>query len=283
MTAKKPLRFPASLLERIVSCPGSAALSATAVRKQNFAADRGQAAHQLAQWTLTDGNFDTRVYLGRVIEYRQNRGTAEETVRRFKVDEQMCAEVQDYVDAVRARLQKFQDSVGVVSVKLFVEERVDTSNVLGVPRQYGTADVLILAEYKDGTAKLSIEDLKFGKLPVEANDNFQLMTYGAALLDVYKADETELVIHMPRLQHVSVHAVTAAELRAFGNKIRKGVDAALEQDEILQTKGVAAMSFNPSEKQCMFCPAQKICPAFNARAKKPSPKTPKPKAPPRKP
>jgi hypothetical protein len=273
MAKPKRLSFPASTMERVLACPGSVALEATVPRKETFYTDEGHAAHQLAQWALTDGDFDTRKYLGRTITLQANKGTPQETTFKFEVDEKMCSHVQEYVDSVRSRLDAYRADKQVTNVTLYVEKRIDTSAVLGVPGQSGIADTLILVEYKDGTGKISVEDLKYGeKVAVTAKDNPQLLTYGAGALLMFGKDldisDVDLVIHMPRMSHLSRETVDAKSLRAYAAKAKASVAQSLAEDKEFQAKGAAALTLNAGDDQCRFCRARKICPAFNDAAKK---------------
>ncbi|TAL35787.1 MAG: DUF2800 domain-containing protein, partial [Alphaproteobacteria bacterium] len=132
MAKAKRLSFPASTMDRVLACPGSVALEAQVPRKETFFTDEGHAAHTLAQWALTDGGFDTRAYLGRVIALHAHKGTPQETKFEFPVDEKMCGYVQEYVDSVKERLDAYKSDKKVKDVTLYVEKRIDTS---GVPRQ----------------------------------------------------------------------------------------------------------------------------------------------------
>ncbi len=254
-------KFSPSKMERMLACPGSVALEATCAKKETAFTIEGDAAHRLAQLALTDGKFDTRLYLNRKIESPE-----------FLVTAEMCEKVQIYVDAVRDRVEKFRGREDVKNVILRIEEKIDTSGVLGVPEQFGTADTLMIVEFKDGTAMISVEDLKYGTgVKVEAQNNAQLMTYGAGALSAcaatHNVQQVHLVIHMPRLSHVSEQMLTADALRAFAAQVKNGVADSIQQEDILKTKGPDALTLNASRKQCLFCRAKSICPAFKKAQK----------------
>jgi hypothetical protein len=278
MAQKQQSSFPPSKMERVLSCAGSFALEASVPFKggqKKFVTDEGSVAHQLAEWCLTDGKFDTRAYLGKTIRVFQNKGTPRETSFEMEVKEDMCRDVQIYVDNVKSRLRKFQAQKNVKDVTLQVEKRLNTSGAIGIPNQSGIADTLLIVHYKDGTTFVSVEDLKYGKgVPVVADKNAQLMTYGAAVLDSLdkkiKVKKVDLVIHMPRLGYVSTASVTPAQLNAFSKKLKKGVTKAIDQQEVLKTKGAEALDLTPGTEQCRFCKAKSICPAFNKAGSKDS-------------
>jgi hypothetical protein len=273
MAKAKRLTFPASTMDRVLACPGSVALEAEVPRRETFFTDEGHAAHMLAQWALTDGGFDTRKYLGRVIVAHAHKGTPQETKFEFPVDEKMCGHVQEYVDSVKERLDAYKSDKKVKDVTLYVEKRIDTSGVLGVPGQAGIADTLLVVTYKDGTGLISVEDLKYGeKVAVEAKDNPQLLTYGAGALEMFGTDidvkQVDLVIHMPRMKHFSRETVKAEDLRAYAKNAKDGVAQSLREEKLYQIEGVKALTLNAGDDQCRFCRAKSICPAFKAAAAK---------------
>jgi hypothetical protein len=273
MAQPKRLTFPASTMERVLACPGSVALEAVVPRRETFYTDEGHAAHTLAQWALTDGGFEARAYLGRVIVEHAHKGTPQETKFEFTVDEKMCGHVQEYVDSVKERIDQYKSDKKVKNVTLYVEKRIDTSAVLGVAGQSGIADTLIVVEYKDGTGFISVEDFKYGeKVAVAAKDNKQLLTYGAGALEMFGRDidikKVDLVIHMPRLSHFSRETVSAADLRNYTKTAKAGVAQSLSEEKLYQIQGVSALTLNAGDDQCRFCRAKSICPAFKAAGSK---------------
>jgi hypothetical protein len=63
-----------------------------------------------------------------------------------------------------------------------------------------------------------------------------------------------MVIHQPRLNHVSEHWLPVADLRAFKQQAAEAAEAARQPDAPLV----------PGEKQCRFCKAKSTCPALRA-------------------
>ncbi len=275
-------KIPPSTMSRVMACPGSNALERTVPKRESAFTDEGHAAHALAEKALKDATFDTRLYLGQTVTL-PGHGTQAVTAT---VTEDLCAGVQPYVDAVKKRLDDFRADPAVKDVTLFVEQRIDVSAVMAQPGQFGYADTLILVERKDGTGLVSIEDLKYGKgVPVVADNNVQLMIYGAGAIDMFQhktnITRVELVIHMSRLNYTSVWGIDTADLNTFRRQAQAAVAEAITQGQILKTQGVEAMTFNKGIDQCRFCNAKGICPAFNAAAAqkaaaKPVPKKPKP-------
>lgn len=93
--------------------------------------------------------------------------------------------------------------------------------------------------------ELHIVDWKFGKIPVSAVDNAQLMYYALAFAPLApKAKVVTLHIVQPFANNLDSWTVTAAELEAFRLKM-------VQADTAIQGGSV---KFTPSD-HCMFCPA----------------------------
>jgi hypothetical protein len=220
-------------------CPGSVSLESQFPDTSSKFADEGTAAHELAAWALESGN-DAIAYLGRLIDVDGNQ---------FEVNDEMASNVQAYVDTVREY---------AIDGQLMVEQRVDFSDVVGVPESFGTSDAVIL--FKD---EIILVDLKYGKgVRVDAERNEQLMLYALGALNEFGMvgdfKRVRMVIHQPRLQHVSEWDCTVEELHAFGAQAK---DCATRVMDI--TMGAAA-DLAPGEKQCRFCKAKATCPALRA-------------------
>jgi hypothetical protein len=63
-----------------------------------------------------------------------------------------------------------------------------------------------------------------------------------------------MVIHMPRLNHVSEWEIPVSELLRFGDEARNAADTVRWEEP----------TFNPGEKQCRFCKAKATCSALRA-------------------
>jgi hypothetical protein len=100
---------------------------------------------------------------------------------------------------------------------------------------------------------------------VDAEGNEQLMLYGLGLLEVAEMvgdfDRVRLVIHQPRLNHLSEWACSVADLKAFGLDALRAADAAGEFEAGNRDESDV---LRPGEKQCRFCKAKATCPALAA-------------------
>jgi hypothetical protein len=223
-------------------CPGSVALEAQCPDTSSAFADEGTAAHELAAMALEARN-DTAAYLGRVIKVGE---------REFTVGDEMAANVQTYIDTVRS----FAQAPGA---ELLVEQRVEFSEQIGVPESFGTSDAVILVG-----DELQVHDLKYGKgVKVDAEENEQLMLYAIGALNefgmVADFERVRMVIHQPRLGHVSEWACTTLELAAFAGQARQRAEHAIN---CIRIELDEAEDLKPGEKQCRFCKAKATCPAL---------------------
>jgi len=219
----------ASSAERWINCPGSVALCKDIPRTSSKYADEGTRAHDLAATLLTSS--------AALIEYS---------------DEDMLEHAEKYVKLVR-------EYTG--NGTLMVEKRVDYSEYIGVPDSFGTSDALIISE--DGE-EVTVIDLKYGMgVRVEAEENPQLMLYAlGAISEVsvlgYSPKRVRMVIHQPRLDHISEWDCGIETLLEFAELAKSAAANAMlceggPEDEFF---------LNPGEKQCRWCPAKATCPAL---------------------
>lgn len=226
-------RFSPSSAHRWMRCPGSVNLESAFPDDSSDFADEGTAAHYLATLALTNQN-DARAYLDRVIEVNG---------KIFEVDEDMADFVQVYLDNVRGY---------AIGGDLLVEQRVDFSGAIGVPQSFGTSDAIIVVGNE-----LQVHDLKYGrgvKVDAEANEQLQLYALGALNEFGMLADfaRVRMVIHQPRLQHLSEWDLQVDDLMGFAGRAAAAADKVNQVDAELI----------PGEKQCRFCKAKATCPAL---------------------
>lgn len=223
-------------------CSGSLALEAGLPDTSSKFADEGTAAHELAAWALEAGN-DAAAYIGRIIATDDHE---------FEVDDDMAANVQTYLDLVRAIAEGGQ---------LLIEQRVDFSHIVNVPDQGGTADAIILLE-----DEIVVIDLKYGRgVRVDAEDNEQLRIYALGALAAFDliADykRVRTIIAQPRLSYVSEAVYTIAELEQFANQVGERAFIAIK---LIDNKDEAYLHLEPGEKQCQWCKAKPNCPKLAA-------------------
>jgi len=222
-TTRKHARLSASRADRFMPCPGSVRLEAKMpYEPAGPAAQYGTDVHELAEHMMR----------GDVVDYA-------------KYD-------QDQMDMAEAYI-KYIDAIAEKPRKKLIEVNVDKGlkslhSALG-----GTADAVIV----DGNT-LHVVDLKTGRVPVDAEENLQLMTYALGAMRQLNAPDTiEVVLHIfqPRAGS-SLWATTGQRLIQHGEQITASADLALSDNG----------PTNPGEKQCKYCRAKTICPALRAKA-----------------
>ena len=228
-------RLSPSGAHRWMRCPGSVALEAPFPDNSNRYSAEGTLAHDLAAHFLQDGvDPHTLVGTGATVDGFD-----------FTITKDMVAFVVDYAKLVREYAE---------GGMLLVEKRVDFSPVINVPDSFGTSDAIIIKG-----DELIVVDLKYGMgVKVDATENEQLQLYALGALNDFGIlsdfKMVTMVIHQPRLNHVSEWTVPVEMLRAFGE------DARLSAVEVL---GHEAPRLEAGEKQCRFCKAKATCPALN--------------------
>jgi hypothetical protein len=217
----------ASKAHRWMACPGSIALEHDLPDTTSPHAEEGTRAHELAaavllQQTIAEGDYSS----------------------------EMAEHVETYVDYVRREAEGHQ---------LLIEQRVDYSDVIGVPNSFGTSDAVILAG-----DTIVICDLKYGMgVRVDATENEQLMLYALGALETFgllgEFTKAKLVIVQPRLNHISEWVVSVEDLALFGERATR---RAAEAVAIMERGGALIEELRPGEKQCKFCKAKATCPAL---------------------
>lgn len=133
----------------------------------------------------------------------------------------------------------------------YIERRVDFSRITPIPRQTGTADMIIV----NGDTMYVI-DWKFGKgLRVYAENNTQGMLYALGALWEFdperKTKKVIIRIGQPRLDHFDEWEVSVEDLLIFAGVAKAGMKQAWQ----LNAPRVAGA------KQCQFCKINRSCAA----------------------
>lgn len=210
--------------------------------------DEGTCAHSVGAACLTEGKPAT-AYIGRRFDVGPHK------TYEFTAD--MAEPVQTYVDAIRTY------STGN---EMFVEIDVPIDGITGEEGATGRSDVIILTA--DGE-EIQVHDLKFGMgVRVDAEENPQGMMYGWGALQKYdvigEVKRVRIVIHQPRLDHLSEWVVRVEDLRAFVERTQGVASLALD----VYNGGIyegEMFGLVPGEKQCKFCKAKATCPALTAK------------------
>lgn len=218
-----------------MACPGSVALEAPFPDTSSEFAAEGTLAHEVAAKCL-DSGLDPAALIGK--EFNVDGFN-------FVVDQSMADHVADYMKLVREYAEGGQ---------LLVEKRVGIGHLTGEEGAGGTSDAIIIKG-----SEIIVIDLKYGMgVRVDADDNPQLMMYALGALNEYEIlgdfDTVTVVIHQPRLNHVSEYSITVEQLLAFADDVVHAAEKIRWENP----------TFNPGEKQCKFCKAKATCPALRA-------------------
>ena len=222
---------------RWMACPGSVALEAAFPDQSSSYAAEGTLAHTLASEHLDGSGLHPSQRIGEVHEVDGYT---------FTVDAAMAAYVDDYCRLVQEYAQR-----GL----LLVEQRVPIAHVTGEAGATGTSDAIIVDTTK---RTLYVVDLKYGMgVKVDA-DSEQLKMYALGAMEqcepLGEFYQVCMVIHQPRLNHVSEHWIYFGDLWAFKREAAEAAELTRQPDAPLV----------PGEKQCRFCKAKAVCPALRA-------------------
>ncbi len=220
---------------RWMVCHGSVALEAPFPDSSSSFAAEGTLAHEIASECLISGADPAQVIGQPAIVDGFD----------FIIDQTMVDHVKDYMKLVREYAE---------GGELLVEKRVGIGHLTGEEGAGGTSDAIIIKG-----SEIIIVDLKYGMgVRVDADNNPQLMIYALGALNEYDLigdfDTVTMVIHQPRLNHVSEYSIPISELLTFADDVRHAADKVRWEDPALV----------PGEKQCKFCKAKAVCPALRA-------------------
>ena len=218
---RKHARLSASRTDRFMSCPGSYRLeSLMPYEPAGEAAAIGTAIHELSEIILTGKEIPA--------------GT----------DPDHLSMAQSYANFVNALVENPR--------KKLIEVNLDEGLKSLHPALGGTADAVLV----DGN-HLHILDLKTGRVPVDATDNKQLLTYALGAMRQLKAPSSitcTMHIFQPRVGH-SRWTVSGQELIEHGERLKAAAELALSGDA----------PTSPSPDACRYCKAKTICPSMRQK------------------
>lgn len=178
----------------------------------------------------------------------------------FVVDQEMADYVQQYVDYVYSLTQP-DDT-------LLIEQKLEFSEAIGVPDQFGTGDAVLL---KASGTHLDVIDLKYGMGErVDAEENTQGLTYAVAALETYApvfpdVETITIHIHQPRLDHVTVFETDRARVEQHAKDIRAAAVACLAAELDAECGEIDPVHYNPTDKACRWCSHKPHCDALRQK------------------
>lgn len=228
-------------------CTMSPQMEAGLPDNSSAASQWGTAAHLLSATCLESfGMLQPADFLGMFVVRREHTeaiepAAAESAEWSQEITDEMVDCCNTYVGYVQQLLEQTQGT-------LHVEVRVPIDHITGEEGAGGTSDAVIVTD-----DEIHVIDLKGGQGRVDAVDydgtpNHQLAMYadGAMRKLDHWPDTVHLHIVQPRLQHLSVHTLSALDLLQFTDRLR----AACAEEPV----------FAPSPDRCHFCKASGDCP-----------------------
>lgn len=222
----------------------------------NKDSEYGTGAHSLATMCFAEKK-PAAAYKGRRVDAGK--------FKTVEVDDEMVAGVQCYVDMVYARIEAYK-LAGAISVELQVEQRVPIGHITGEAGAEGTADVILIVLWEDGTALIDVIDLKFGVgVKVYAENNPQGMFYALGAVEKFSIvtdfDRVRITIHQPRVsEEPSDWEIDIAQLNAFA---KLASDRAADALFVLNLEGPERQDqWLVAGEHCKktFCKARATCP-----------------------
>lgn len=236
----RKIKFSPSHAERWMNCPGALNLCATLPEPPSSKyAMEGTAAHELAAVCLKK-NENAAEWVGEPIE-------VDDAI--FTVTKEMAENVQVYLDAVRADMER----EGIELKDLAIEKKF---SLVCMPEIKGTND----ASFSSYFGKLFVYDYKHGAgTYVEATDNPQLAIYALGAWEENGGinEEIEMCIIQPRFKNADVAPVrkwslTKKDLFVYRERVSAAVVNASKMDAPLKAGDWCGKT---------FCPAFGVCPA----------------------
>ena len=238
---------------RWMACAGSLVLEANEPDSSSVFAEEGTLAHAFAAECLEQNKNPANYSVDYAFQY-----TDHGVLKSARISDEMRRHVQTYIDSIR------QFAVGA---EMLVEQRLEFSKFVATPRQFGTSDAVILTE-----DEIQVHDLKYGMgVRVDAELNEQAMLYALGALHAFGAlgdfKRVRLVIHQPRLNHLSEWDCSIDDLLAFAEKAKLRAHNVKAAEACMQACCVhfSVKYLVPGEKQCRFCKAKATCPALRDR------------------
>jgi len=249
-------RLSPSAAARWVACPGSVRLCEQFPDHSGRAAAEGTAFHHFVAMCL-EQDIEPDEVIGRKTKVVWHTSDGQPVTETFVCTDEMA----QHMVAGLERIRQYAERPGA---RLFVEQRVDLSWVLG-EKAFGTADVIVVNRQ---SRHLLVADWKYGAgVPVSPKENMQAVLYalGAWKSFVPKALQlvpsrmtVEILIEQPRIPAGGGSWTLGGDkLLAWRDRFAAAAEATRQEDPPLV----------PGSPQCDFCAAARnaACPAVQDR------------------
>lgn len=225
---------------RWIQCPASVdAIAASGiVDEPSAAADEGTTAHELAEIYIQPDMWD---------EDPADMVGLPASSTGIEFNDEMVEHIEIYRGYIQEYYGKDGDYYIEKKIPLFYDEK-----------STGTVDC---AFYDEAENILHIIDFKYGRMLVEAKDNYQLIIYALSFMKFLKVEKSvvpdKIFIHIvqPRRNHFDVEELTLEDLKDKKTVIE------LQSDYISSGKAYKDEAFGPSKKACQWCPLKGQCKA----------------------
>lgn len=147
-----------------------------------------------------------------------------------------------------------------------IETKVDLTKVYDCgSTEMGTVDFFNITI----SGELQIHDLKYGRFPVNAKNNKQLLIYALGVfymyVDKYAITGVRLVIHQPLLNTISEYVLSTADLIAFGKKLKER--AKIAKNLYDYPDAITLAHYTPGDATCKFCLVKSTCDSLDRYVK----------------
>lgn len=228
----------ASASGRWLNCTPSARLEETLPDTTSTFATEGSMAHEIAELKVRKHFLEpmgTRAYNNKIKKIKENPEYA------GLYQEEMMRHTDTYLDYINKITIGYPSKPYVAA-----EKKIDYS--VYAEGGFGTCDCILI-----GGDTMHVIDFKYGKgVSVSAENNTQMMLYSLGALSTYSLlyaiDKIQLAIVQPRLDNVSEFEISAADLIAWGERIKPIAEKAFKGEG----------DFVPGA-HCKFCKAKAQC------------------------
>lgn len=224
----------ASSSKKWINCPPSARLEEQFPDTTSDYAREGTLAHSIAE-------LKVRKYFVEPMSQRTFNSRLKKLQKEELYDPEMLTHTDTYLEYIQGVAYSC-DSTPFVTA----EKRLDYSDI--APEGFGTGDCILISG-----DTLHIIDFKYGKgVPVYAENNTQMMLYAIGAIKAYSMlytiNNVVMSIVQPRLDNISEHAISVAELNEWAESIKPIAELAYKGEGEFQ-----------DGEWCRFCRAKAVC------------------------